>query len=167
MEPVDLSDVALDVVERLVPLAQRDGVTLINGDLPEVCAPGDRQFLTQMLTNLVENAIKYAGGAGKHVWVDTGFGESGSKALEENPYVWVRVIDDGPGISPEHQSHIFDRFYRVDQSRTRSADIEKRPSGSGLGLSIVQWIVKAHGGEVTVTSEPGKGSCFEVRLPRA
>lgn len=167
LEPVDLSDVTLDVVERLVPLAQRDGVELINGDLPEVCVPGDRQFLTQMLTNLVENAIKYAEGAGKHVWVDTGFGDNGSKELAVEPYGWVRVTDDGPGIPPEHLPHIFDRFYRVDQSRVRTADEGKRPPGSGLGLSIVQWIVNAHGGEVIAASELGKGSSFEVRLPRA
>ncbi len=160
MEQVDLSDVALEVVERLVPLAQRDEVELINGDLPEVCIPGDCPYLTQMLTNLVENAIKYAGGAGKHVWVDTGYREEDGK-----PYGWVRVMDDGPGISAEHLPHLFDRFYRVDESRTRSSDAEKRPSGSGLGLSIVQWIAQAHGGEVIVQSEPGKGACFEVRLP--
>ena len=163
-EPLDISDVTLEVVERLVPLAQRDGVELINGDLPEVCVSGDRQFLLQMLTNLVENAIKYAGGAGKHVWVETGYVEN-----ETKPLGWVRVTDDGPGIPSEHQGHLFDRFYRVDQSRTRAAEMdpEKVPSGSGLGLSIVQWIAHAHGGEVSVQSEFGKGASFEVRLPRS
>ncbi len=163
MESLDLSDVALDVVERLAPLARRDGIELISGEFPEVCVSGDRQYLTQMLTNLVENAIKYAGGAGKHVWVETGCQNGSPKS-----YAWARVADDGPGIPAEHLQHLFERFYRVDQARARAQDDgdgEKNPGGSGLGLSIVQWIAQAHHGEVTVQSDVGKGTVFEVRLP--
>jgi signal transduction histidine kinase len=164
LEPIDLSDVTLDVVERLTPLAQRDRIEMITGEFPEVCVPGDRQYLAQMITNLVENAIKYAGGPGKHVWVETGYDQ-----INGNQFGWVRISDDGPGIPLESLPHLFDRFYRVDQSRTRSVDMDtgKVPDGSGLGLSIVQWIAQAHSGEVTVQSEPGKGTAFEVRLPCA
>ncbi len=163
-EPVDLSDIALDVVERLAPLAQRKNVALETGDLPEIMLMGDRQYLTQMLTNLVENGIKYSEGYGQRVLVETGCQEDGRALCG-----WVRVVDNGPGIPPEHLPHLFDRFYRVDSARSHNERDEddggERPSGSGLGLSIVQWIAKSHGGEVSVQSEPGKGSIFEVRLP--
>jgi two-component system OmpR family sensor kinase len=118
--------------------------------------------LSQMVANLVENAIKYAGGRGRHVRIETGRREA---------WAWVSVEDDGPGIPAEYLPHLFDRFYRVDKARTRQADqaqaggVEKPPDGSGLGLSIVQWVARAHGGEVTVTSEVGKGARFEARLP--
>ena len=170
LEPLDLSDVTLDSVERLIPLAQRDGIELITGELPEVEIEGDRNFLAHMLTNLIENAIKYSGGAGHHVWVETGCSETGQPVTG-----WVSVTDDGPGIPAEHLPHLFDRFYRVDPARSRgngnsaadpeAEEAEKGTEGSGLGLSIVQWIAKQHGGQVFVQSEVGKGSRFEVRLP--
>ena len=116
---LDLSDLALDVVERLSSLASRAGVELHAGDFPEARVRGDAQYLSQLLTNLVENAIKYAGGRGHHVCLETGrtLGPGGEK-----PIAWVRVEDDGPGIPPEHLPHVFDRFYRADQSRARSGD---------------------------------------------
>ncbi len=191
-EPLDLSDVTLDVVERLMPIARRDGVELITGDLPEIMLQGDRATLTQMITNLVENAIKYSGVAGKHVWVSTGTICPAEDAQPDPAqYSWVRVADDGPGIPEDHLPHLFERFYRVDSSRTRRLDRpqpaaavggnpaassqalplttinegEKTPDGSGLGLAIVKWIAQAHGGIVSVQSEVGKGSTFEVHLP--
>ena len=151
--PLDLSDLAVDTIERLTPLADRNGVTLAAGELPEVRILGDRQYLLQMLSNLVENAIKYMTGDIKQVRVETGSAEGTA---------WVRVIDTGPGIAPEHIPHLFDRFYRVDKARTQEAD-----TGSGLGLSIVQWIVQAHAGEVRVESTPGAGTTFEVRFKAA
>jgi signal transduction histidine kinase len=155
---VDLSDVAVDTIERLTPLAKRKQVTLEAGDLPETILPGDRQLLLQMVSNLVENAIKYSSGSNERVCVETGTKEGSA---------WIRVSDNGPGIAAEHLPHLFDRFYRVDKARTREigtdTDLEP-PSGSGLGLSIVQWIAQAHGGEVRVTSMPGSGSTFEVRF---
>jgi signal transduction histidine kinase len=156
--PVDLSDVALDTIERLAPLAARNSVRLEAGDLPETHILGDRQHLVQMVSNLVDNAIKYSAGDGKKVSIETGTSAG---------IGWVRVSDNGPGIAPEHLPHLFDRFYRIDKSRTRgaveSADPES-PGGSGLGLSIVQWIVRSHGGEIKVESQVGAGTTFEVRF---
>ncbi len=152
--PVDLSDVAVDTIERLSSLAARNSVQLEAGELPEARILGDRQRLVQMVSNLVDNAIKYAAGQDKKVSIETG------KTADT---AWVRVSDNGPGISPEHLPHLFDRFYRIDQSRTRGSEDEtgpKAPSGSGLGLSIVQWIVQSHGGEIKVESQPGVGTTF-------
>ena len=115
---------------------------------------GDRQRLVQMVSNLVDNAIKYSAGADKKVSIETGLTEDSA---------WVRVSDNGPGIAPEHLPHLFDRFYRIDQSRTRGVEDgagSKAPSGSGLGLSIVQWIAKSHGGEIKVKSQIGEGTSF-------
>jgi signal transduction histidine kinase len=156
--PVDLSDVVLETMERLTPLAARTGVQLEAGDLPEVQIPGDRQHLVMMVSNLVDNGIKYAAGKDKKVSIETG---------RTGEIAWVRVSDNGPGIAPEHLSHLFDRFYRIDQARTRRDDQAggpKSPAGSGLGLSIVQWIVKSHGGEVKVESQVGIGTTFEVQF---
>jgi len=150
--------VAVETVERLTPLANRNGVTLEAGNLPETRILGDRQYLLQMLSNLVENAIKYTTGDKKRVCVETGTADG---------CAWVRVSDTGPGIAPEHLPHLFDRFYRVDKARTRDAGMEsdpRWPTGSGLGLSIVQWIAQVHGGEVRVESTLGVGTTFEVRL---
>jgi signal transduction histidine kinase len=162
LEEVDLSDIALEAVERLAPLAVRKNVELSTGELPELPVKGDRQYLLQMVTNLVENAIKYSQGDGQHVHVETGRRET---------QAWLRVEDNGPGIAPEHLLHIFERFYRVDKARSRdleggeTSDGSRESSGSGLGLSIVQWIAQAHGGKVSLQSEVGKGSVFEVSLP--
>jgi heavy metal sensor kinase len=154
--PLDLSDVAVDAIDRLTPLAARNNVKLETGDLPETRMLGDRQSLLQMVSNLIENAIKYTEGIDKQVCIETGVTDD---------CAWVRVSDNGPGISPEHLPHLFDRFFRVDKARARAKDEDSEsPSGSGLGLSIIQWIARAHGGEVQVESTPGNGSSFEIRF---
>jgi two-component system sensor histidine kinase ResE len=115
---------------------------------------GDRQRLVQMVSNLVDNAIKYAAGSDKKISIETGTTANSA---------WVRVSDNGPGISPEHLPHLFDRFYRIDQARTRGSNDSngsKPPAGSGLGLSIVQRIVQSHGGEIKVESQVGVGTTF-------
>src|SRR5204863_1987951 len=137
--------VALASVERLLPLARQSQITLATGDLPEVLVLGDPQYLGQMLTNLIENGIKYTSGSGKRVHVEL--------TCEQKRWGVVRVQDDGPGIAEEHLPSLFERFYRVDKARSRrqqgprpsSKPGNAEPGGSGLGLSIVQWIVQAHG----------------------
>jgi signal transduction histidine kinase len=165
LERLDLSDVALDVVERMAPLARQKGVKVEAGELPELLVMGDRQYLTQMLSNLVDNAIKYSEGPGSQVRVETGM-----ESIGTSEWAWARVIDNGPGIAPQHLEHIFERFYRVDAVRGHDSVAEHEsgsdsPSGSGLGLSIVQWVAQAHGGRVEVESELGSGTTFKVTLP--
>jgi signal transduction histidine kinase len=165
LQEVDLSDLALASVERLLPVARQSNVSLATGDLPEVLVRGDPHYLGQMLTNLIENGIKYTSGIGKRVYVEL--------AREQERWGVVRVQDDGPGLSEEHLPSLFERFYRVDKARSRrrtgplqsDKPDHEVPGGAGLGLSIVQWIVQAHGGEIRVESKLGAGSLFEVRLP--
>jgi two-component system OmpR family sensor kinase len=154
-EPCDLSDLTVDVAERLTALARRRGVTIEFTDLPETPLQGDRQLLTQMISNLLENAIKYSPEGSGRVELATGM---------DGETVWFRVADHGPGIPMEHQAHIFERFFRVDTARNHNEGGET-PTGSGLGLAIVKWIVEAHRGEIQLTSAEGQGSVFEVRLP--
>ena len=163
-QEVDLSDIALACVERLLPLAKQSGITLSTGALPELLVNGDQHYLSQMIMNLIENAIKYTTGVGKHVHVEL--------ARQTGKWSTIYIQDDGPGIAEEYIPYLFDRFYRVDKARSHNkqeslsgADCEEKVGGTGLGLSIVQWIVQAHGGEVMVKSKMGAGSTFEVRLP--
>jgi signal transduction histidine kinase len=116
---------------------------------PTVSIVGDDDLLLQMLLNLLDNAVKYtpAGGAITAGW----------RAVDGS--VEIFVSDTGAGIAPEHLPHVFDRFYRADPSRSRTA------GGAGLGLSIARWIAEAHGGSMTAESVPGEGSTFTARLP--
>ena len=109
---------------------------------------GDAHRLDQLIGNLVGNAIKYTP-------------EGGTITLslyQDGDWARLDVADTGMGIPAEHLPHIFERFYRVDKARSR------RSGGSGLGLAIVKGIAEQHGGKVSVTSEPGKGSTFSVWL---
>ena len=158
---LDLSDLALEAVERLSALAERSHVSIETGDLPEVSMVGDRQALLQMINNLLENGIKYAAGENALIRVETGL--AGDSA-------WLRISDNGPGIAVEHIPHLFERFYRVDKARARAdqpGTDTQSPSGSGLGLSIVQWVVTAHHGAIKVSSTPGSGTTFEITFPSA
>ncbi|WP_305045235.1 sensor histidine kinase [Geoalkalibacter sp.] len=116
----------------------------------EVQVRGDELRLHQMFLNLLSNGIKYTPTGGR---VDLLLRVEGNQAV-------IEVRDTGVGMAPEHLQRIFDRFYRIDRSRSLE-------SGAGLGLSIVKWIVEAHQGQISVTSTPGEGSCFQVRLPLA
>ena len=108
----------------------------------------DQSLFTQMLLNLVENAVKY----GKRKGTIT------LSVKQNDEETILSVKDNGIGIPEESLSHIFDRFYRVDASRNRN--------GSGLGLSIVKWIVETHQGSIDVRSKPGHGTEFTVTVPR-
>jgi two-component system phosphate regulon sensor histidine kinase PhoR len=108
-------------------------------------------LLEQAVVNLVDNAINYSS-PGQTVWVE---------AVRQEQKVVIRVRDQGCGISREHLSRIFERFYRVDKARSRKL------GGTGLGLAIVKHIAQAHGGQVTVDSVIGEGSTFSIHLPAA
>ena len=118
---------------------------------PDVVAFADQDRLQQVLINLVDNAIKYSA-ADQPV----------DLVLEQTEHqVMIHVRDRGIGISLPHQNRIFERFYRVDEARTREQ------GGTGLGLAIVKHIVQLHGGTVAVTSEPGNGSVLSFTLKKA
>jgi heavy metal sensor kinase len=160
LEDLDLSDVTVEAYERMLPLADHQGVKLDIGDLQELPVRGDRQYLVQMISNLIENAIKYSQ-AGGHVRLETEPLEAVAARLAV-----VRVSDSGPGIPPDDLPRVFERFYRVDPARSREAQEDSSsPTGTGLGLSIVAWIVRAHHGDIKVSSELGSGTTFAVSLP--
>ncbi|MEZ4768665.1 MAG: ATP-binding protein [Caldilineales bacterium] len=152
-EPLFLDDVLLAALERLRPIAQARGVESRLEITPQIDwqTSGDTQLLEQAFANLLQNAITHtpAGGvvtlSAQRLW--HGF--------------TVRVADTGPGISPEHLPHLFERYYRVDDSRTRET------GGFGLGLTITDSIVRAHGGAISVDSTTGAGTTFIVTLPAA
>jgi signal transduction histidine kinase len=160
-ERLDLSEVAVDVVERLSSVAQAQQVSLSTGELGEATVQAGRLYLARAVNNLVENAVKYARGEGARVLVETGLLVRDGRA-----WGWVRVSDNGPGIPAEHLPHLFDRFYQIDPARSRDPqDARHDSSGSGLGLAIVKSIVEAYGGTVEVTSAAGRGSVFTAYLP--
>jgi len=166
-QALDLSDVALEVAERFENLAAHKGVHLEIGDLLELPVSGDRQYLAQMIGNLIDNAIKYSDMEKEGQWVRL---ETGAGPAPGSSVAWVRVSDNGPGIAVDHLPHLFDRFYRIDRARSHNPELNSQDDiipGSGLGLSIVQRIAQMHGGQVIVKSQPGRGSVFEIRLPGA
>ena len=148
LQPVKIRALAEKVLTDLNAKAENKNVELVN-ELPELTANGDVNRLDQVLANLVDNAIKYGRAQGR---VIVGGKKRDDGALE------IFVRDDGPGIPPEAIDRVVERFYRVDKARSRDQ------GGTGLGLSIVKHIVQAHGGEVRVESEPGKGATFFLTL---
>jgi two-component system OmpR family sensor kinase len=148
--PQRLDELVTDVVAKLRPIAQAKGIALeVGGEDSEVLADGPRFEL--VITNLVDNAIKYTGPGGRVrvlLWRDRH--EAG-----------VTVSDTGPGIREDALPHLFDRFYRADPARSRSA------GGSGLGLAICREIVTAHGGRLWAASKVGVGSSFSLAMPLA
>jgi two-component system OmpR family sensor kinase len=154
VEESDLREVVADVAETAGMLGENAGV-IAEHTIPDapVRLAVDRHRIREMLLNMVTNAIKY-----------TPRGGTVALSLEENEdAVTFTVRDSGIGIAAGDVPHIFDRFWRADQARTRTGD---RP-GTGLGLAITKWIAEAHGGSITVQSRPGRGSVFMVRLPRS
>jgi signal transduction histidine kinase len=147
---VSLLDLAKEASGLLEVLAEERGQRLsVEGDA-RIAVWADPLILRQALVNLIDNAIKYSpiGGA---ISVRTGARGAGEAIVE--------VIDTGPGIAAEHQSRVFERFYRVDKARSRDA------GGAGLGLAIARWAVDAHGGGVELESHEGEGCTFRIVLP--
>jgi two-component system, OmpR family, phosphate regulon sensor histidine kinase PhoR len=147
-EPVRLHSLVNDVLTALNSRAETRRVTLNNEVDTQAIVFSDRRRLEQMLTNLVDNAIKFNR-------------ENGSVRIshERGARDRIVVVDTGDGISPEHSKRIFERFYRVDRARSREM------GGTGLGLAIVKHLARAHGGEVSVESTLGEGSTFVIELP--
>ena len=148
-EAVGLRDVVDAAVEQVRPMASERGIELRLISGPAVTLRADEDLLLQLLLNLLDNAAKYTPAGGQ---VTVGW-NVGAGQVE----LWVR--DTGIGIASDHLPHLFDRFYRVDKTRSRAA------GGAGLGLAISRWIAEAHGGSVHAESSPGEGSKFTVRLP--
>jgi heavy metal sensor kinase len=146
--PLDLSALACDVAELYQPLAEERSIQFRWECRSPVPVLGDASRLQQLVTNLLDNAIRFT--------------ESGGSVMlrvdraEEHPR--LIVSDTGAGIDAEHLPHIFDRFYQANPARSSG--------GSGLGLSICRWIAQAHGGQIDVSSAPGSGTTFTVVLPR-
>ena len=149
VEPVDLAQIAASTVRQLALNAHRMGVTLELDTRPAVIS-ADRQMMEELLFNLCDNAIRYN---------VTG----GSVRVEVRPLrdkVIVCVQDTGIGISEEHQKHVFERFYRVDKSRSKAT------GGTGLGLAIVKHIAVRHEAEIEIDSALGRGTAITVTFPR-
>ena len=146
LEEINLKEMVSDVLAELTEEAAAGGITLIEQVPPRIQLSADQSLMTQLLLNLVENGIKY-GKTGGTVAVS---------ALEQDGHILLTIQDDGIGIGEKDLPHIFDRFYRADQARDRS--------GSGLGLSIVKWIVELHGWTIQAASEPGRGARFTIQI---
>ena len=149
--PANLSTVVQTAIESVEAKAQRFGIGIYFGDAGEHRCICDVQKLYQVFLNLLDNAIKYSDpGARVDVEIE-----------EDVSSLTVRIRDTGVGIPEEDVNQLFERFYRVDKDRSRAT------GGSGLGLAISKQIVEMHGGDISVESEVGVGSVFEVRLPKA
>jgi signal transduction histidine kinase len=152
-KPTTVAHLVEFVVDRLGLQFEEKGVTRetdVPPDLPLIRADEDR--VGQVLLNLVGNALQYTPSGGRVSLVTRREGEK----------VRLSIQDTGIGISPEHLPHVFERFYRVDKSRSRAG------GGSGIGLTIARHLVEAHGGQIEAASDgPGLGSTFSFTLPAA
>lgn len=149
--PVRIDEFLPRLCEQLQVVAEARGVTLQCANLVAVTLASDPDRLRRLFFNLLDNALKYTPEGGR-VRVSAGL-------LEEGDELEVLVEDDGVGISPEHHAHLFERFFRVDPSRSRINE------GTGLGLAICRSIVEAHHGRIEIDSSPGKGTRVRVVLP--
>lgn len=147
IENIDLKVIIEDVIDTMKEIAAQNKVNLRMNCNNSVIIKGDQTLITRLFINLIDNAIKYNKIGG---WVNV-------VVIEEQNKVKIIVEDNGIGIPKEDIPYIFNRFYRVDKSRSSE--------GTGLGLSIVEWIVKIHKGDITVNSQLGIGTRFEITLP--
>jgi len=157
VEAVDVAELLKSAMRGLDPQAEARHVTLaLRGADQPAQAPGDPDQLTQVFTNLVENAIKYGREGGR---VEVSLEQLEDAKLLRGPALRISVRDEGEGIPPRHLGRLTERFYRVDSHRSRGM------GGTGLGLAIVKHIVSRHRGRLRIGSEVGKGSTFTVYLP--
>ncbi len=147
LEAVDLSELAEMVAAQQQENAAARGIAIRTRIQPGIICRGDETMLMRMLINLLDNAVKYGRDNG---WVNL-------TLKEENGWIQGSVQDNGIGIRPEHRELVWNRFWQADPTRSRD--------GAGLGLSMVRWIVQAHGGRAELNSEYGKGSEFLFFLP--
>lgn len=145
---VDLGGLSSSIVSELEVLSEEKNQTLTIETTP-VSVDGDAGLLRLAIGNLVHNAIRYTPAGGR---IDVEVTMNEGRAI-------VAVRDSGPGIAPEHHARLFDRFYRVDEMRSRQS------GGTGLGLSIASWVATSHDGRIHVESAPGQGSVFTLELP--
>lgn len=152
MTRIDIADVVSEAIERVSPIAIRDGVPLlVEAEKGQAIVSGDFFQLLSAIVNLIENAVKYSD---QNHQVDV-------RVVASDDTISVEVEDRGIGIPADSIDRIFERFYRVDRARSRAT------GGTGLGLSIVRHVATNHGGEVNVRSREGEGSVFILRIPRA
>ena len=148
---IDLRQITKEIFEQLENKASSRNVKMyLKAPQGNIWVRADGQRIGQVMTNLVENAVKY-GNENGNVWVD----------FEEDKNAWkVSIKDDGQGIASEHLNRIFERFYRVDKARSRS------DGSSGLGLAIVKHILQGHRTKISVISNVGKGTTFSFKLEK-
>lgn len=146
---VSINELLDIILRRLTPIAKQQGIELIYESFRNVIAEVDEVKLSLAISNLIENAIKYNVEGG---WVKLSLNA-------DHKYFYLRVADSGIGIPQEEQEHVFDRFYRVDKTRSRET------GGSGLGLAIVKNIILMHKGTIKLFSREEEGSMFTVRIP--
>ncbi len=152
LKPIELDTIVLEVLQQVKVLAG-DKINLKVTEIDQIQVVGDRDRIKQVFINLLANAVKY-----------TPAGGSVFLAIKKaNGQAQTVIEDTGPGVPAKDLPHIFERFYRGDKARTRSAD----GSSFGLGLSIAYWIIKNHGGRIEVISKEGVGTTFTVCLPLA
>jgi two-component system, OmpR family, phosphate regulon sensor histidine kinase PhoR len=158
IEPVESEMLVREVMARLLPQAQRHRVQLRTSiEQGQTMVAADSKQIARVLVNLVHNAIKFTPSGGTIV--------IGSRRQSDDTMQSFFVSDTGVGIAPDDLSRIFERFYKVSQSRSRANFIGPGGGGSGLGLAIARHVVEAHGGHISALSEPGKGSTFTFTLP--
>ena len=148
-EPVDLGVAVTEASDDFVVPAAARNIVLDRAIAPGVVVTGDRDALKRAVANLLDNAVRLAP-AGSRIRLATG---------SEGDRAWIAVADEGPGIAPEDQPHVFDRFWRADKARSRA------DGGTGLGLAIVRQIAQSHGGSIRLQSKVGVGSSFVIWLP--
>jgi len=149
LAPVELAELVNEVNASLASKALAQGMTVVNEVTPGTVVTADTRRLERMLANLIENGLKFGR-------------ENGAVRIKYDSDERDKIIveDNGEGIPAQHLERLFERFYRVDRARSRDM------GGTGLGLAIVKHLAILHGGEVTVTSEIGKGTAFTLHLPK-